>query len=59
MAGTQPESNVVSGRSDELDLSFDFDLDIDAAEYARIMRRIGTGGEDGTVTSVSAFNSSI
>lgn len=59
MAGTQPESNVVSDRSDDLGLSFEFDVDIDAADYARIMRRIGTGGDDETVTSVSAFNSSI
>ena len=59
MAGTQPESNVVSDRSDELDLSFDVDLNIDAAEYSRIMRRIFVDGDDEAVTSVSAFNSSI
>jgi hypothetical protein len=56
MAGTQPESNVVSDRSDDLDLSFDVDSNIDAVEYSRIMQRIGV---DGAVTSVSAFNSSI
>jgi hypothetical protein len=59
MAGTQPESNVVSDRSDDLDLSFDVDLNIDAVEYSRIMRRIFVNGDDGAVTSVSAFNSSI
>ncbi len=59
MAGTQPESSDVSDRSDDLGLSFDFDQNIDAEEYARIMRRIGVDGDDGAVTSVSAFNSSI
>jgi hypothetical protein len=59
MAGTQPESNVVYDRSEDLDLSFDVDLHIDAVEYSRIMQRIGVDGDDGTVTSVSAFNSSI
>jgi hypothetical protein len=44
--------------SDELDLSFDFDLNINAEEYSRIMRRIGIDGDE-TVTRVSAFNSSI
>lgn len=39
------------------DLPLDFGISIDAAEYAKIMRRIGTG--DGTGTAVSAFNSSI
>ena len=32
MAVTQPESNVVSDRSEDLDLSFDVDLHIDAVE---------------------------
>ena len=59
MAGAQPESNVVSDRSEDLDLSFDVDLNIDAMEYSRIMQRIGVDGDDGAVTSVSAFNSSI
>jgi hypothetical protein len=61
MAGTQPESNVVSDRSDDLDLSFDVDLNIDAVEYSRIMQRISVDGDgdDRAVTSVSAFNSSI
>lgn len=40
------------------DLSFDFDLNIDAEEYNRIMARIGIDGDE-TVTRVSAFNSSI
>ena len=39
------------------DLAFDFDLSVDAAEYSRIMRRIGR--KDGEVVRVSAFNSSI
>jgi hypothetical protein len=49
---------VVTDESDDLDLSFDFDLNIDRAEYSRIMRRIDIDG-DATVTRVSAFNSSI
>jgi hypothetical protein len=44
--------------SDDLDLSFDFDMNIDAVEYSRIMHRIGIDGDE-TVTRVSAFNSSI
>ena len=44
--------------SDELDLSFDFNMNIDAVEYSRIMHRIGIDGDE-TVTRVSAFNSSI
>jgi hypothetical protein len=59
MAGAQPESNVVSDGSDDFDLSFDVGLHIDAVEYSRIMQRIGVDGDDGTATSVSAFNSSI
>jgi hypothetical protein len=49
---------VDTGESDDLDLSFDFDLNIDAVEYSRIMHRIGIDGDE-TVTRVSAFNSSI
>lgn len=49
---------VDTDESDDLDLSFDFDLNIDAVEYSRIMRRIGIDGDE-TVTRVSAFNSSI
>jgi hypothetical protein len=49
---------VVTDESDDLDLSFDFDLNIDTVEYSRIMRRIGIDGDE-TVTRVSAFNSSI
>jgi hypothetical protein len=42
----------------QVDLPLGADVDIDDAEYARIMRRIGNGdGEPGT--EVSAFNSSI
>jgi hypothetical protein len=44
--------------SGDLDLAFDFDLNIDAVEYSRIMHRIGIDGDE-TVTRVSAFNSSI
>jgi FXSXX-COOH protein len=40
------------------DLPLDAEIDIGDAEYARIMRRI-VGGDDGTGTGVSAFNSSI
>lgn len=49
---------VDTDESDVLDLSFDFDLNIDAVEYSRIMHRIGIDGDE-TVTRVSAFNSSI
>ena len=56
MAGAQPESSVVSDRSDDLGLSFDFDQNIDAEEYARIMRRIDRCDE---TPQVAAFNSSI
>jgi hypothetical protein len=52
MAATTAEAIAAS------DMSFDFDLDIDAEEYSRIMRRIGIDGDE-TVTQVSAFNSSI
>ncbi len=58
MAGTQAEARIAPDMSDDLHLSFDFDLDIDAVEYSRIMRRIGIDGDE-TVTQVSAFNSSI
>jgi len=51
-------STAKSDLSDDLDLAFDFDLNIDATEYSRIMRRIGIDGDE-TVTQVSAFNSSI
>lgn len=45
-------------RVDQDDLPLDAEVDIDDAEYARIMRRIDNGnGEPGT--EVSAFNSSI
>jgi hypothetical protein len=54
MAGTQPESSVVSGGSDDLGLSFDFDQNIDAEEYSRIMRRIVSYDE---TPQVAAFNS--
>jgi hypothetical protein len=39
------------------DLPLDAELAIDAAEYARIMRRIGIDGNE--APQVSAFNSSI
>jgi hypothetical protein len=42
----------------DLNLPFDFDLNIDAVEYSRIMHRIGIDGDE-TDTRVSAFNSSI
>jgi hypothetical protein len=49
---------TATDETDDLDLSFDFDLNIDTAEYSRIMRRIGIDGDE-TVMRVSAFNSSI
>jgi hypothetical protein len=49
---------VVTDQSYDRDLSFDFDMNIDSAEYSRIMDRIGIDGDE-TVTRVSAFNSSI
>jgi hypothetical protein len=56
MAATTAEAIATSDMSDEHDLAFDFDLNIDAEEYSRIMRRIDG---DEAVTQVSAFNSSI
>jgi hypothetical protein len=58
MAATTVQAIATSDMSDDRALSFDFDLDIDAVEYSRIMRRIGIDGDE-TVTQVSAFNSSI
>jgi hypothetical protein len=58
MAASTAEAIATSDKSDDLDPAFDFDLNIDAAEYSRIMRRIGIDGDE-TVTQVSAFNSSI
>jgi len=58
MAATQAEAVVASDMSDIHDLPFDFDVNIDVAEYSRIMRRIGVSGGDST-TPVSAFNSAI
>jgi hypothetical protein len=49
---------AATGRADDRDLTFDFDLDVDARDYKRIMSRIGIDGDE-TVTQVSAFNSSI
>jgi hypothetical protein len=51
-------TQTATDKSDDLDLLFDFDLNIDAVELSRIMRRIGTEG-DQAGTRVSAFNSSI
>jgi FXSXX-COOH protein len=48
---------LISDMSDIHDLPLDAQLNIDDAEYAHIVRRIGIDGEPGT--SVSAFNSSI
>jgi hypothetical protein len=58
MAATTVQAIATSDIPDDRALSFDFDLDIDAVEYSRIMRRIGIDGDE-TVTQVSAFNSSI
>jgi hypothetical protein len=55
---TTTEAIATSDVSDYFDLSFDFDMNIDAVEYSRIMHRIGIDGDE-TVTRVSAFNSSI
>jgi hypothetical protein len=49
---------TVTVDTDESDVAFDFDMNIDAVEYSRIMHRIGIDGDE-TVTRVSAFNSSI
>jgi len=58
MAATQAEALVTSDMSDIHDLPFDFDVNIDAVEFSRIMRRISV--QDGDAgTPVSAFNSSI
>jgi hypothetical protein len=58
MAAARPEEPDTYDTSELLDLSFDFDLQIDAVEYSRIMRRCDIVG-DSTVTRVNAFNSSI
>jgi hypothetical protein len=58
MAATTAEAIAESDLSDVHDLAFDLDLNIDARDYSRIMRRIGIDGDE-TVTQVSAFNSSI
>jgi hypothetical protein len=58
MAATTAEAIAASGLADDLDLAFDFDLNIDARDYSRIMHRIGIDGDE-TVTQISAFNSSI
>jgi hypothetical protein len=57
MAAMQAEAIVSSDKSDIHDLPFDFAVNIDEVEYSQIMRRIGI--DDGSVTPVSAFNSSI
>jgi FXSXX-COOH protein len=57
MATLQMEG-VTSGTSDLHDLALDVEVNIDDAEYARIMRRI-TIADGGSDTDVSAFNSSI
>jgi FXSXX-COOH protein len=49
---------VTSVTSDMHDLPLDVEVNIDDAEYSRIMRRI-TIADGGTDTDVSAFNSSI
>jgi hypothetical protein len=52
------DADITGDVSDISDLPFDTEVNIDDAEYAHIMRRIGVvEGEPGT--SVSAFNSSI
>ncbi|MGD0702420.1 MAG: hypothetical protein ABSA02_21380 [Trebonia sp.] len=58
MAASTAEAIATSDMTDDYDLAFDFDLNIDAVEYSRIMRRIGIDGDE-TVTQISAFNSSI
>jgi hypothetical protein len=57
MAATQAEMIVTSDMSDIHDLPFDFEVNIDAVEFKRVMRRISVEGDAGT--PVSAFNSSI
>jgi hypothetical protein len=58
MATTAAGAIATSEMSDDHDLAFDFDLDIDAAEYSRIMRRIGVDGDE-TVAPISVFYPSI
>lgn len=58
MAAISAETIADSDFADDLHLMLDFGMNIDAAEYARIMRRIGVEGDE-TVTQVSAFNSAI
>jgi hypothetical protein len=59
MAATRTEALATYDTSgDDCGLSFDYDLQIDEVEHARIMHRIGVDADE-TVTQVSAFNSSI
>jgi hypothetical protein len=57
MTPARPEESNTSDKSDDPGLSFDFDVQIDAEEYSRIMRHTFEG--DGTATPICAFNSSI
>jgi hypothetical protein len=57
MTPVQPEDSNTCDKSDDQDLSFDFDVQIDSEKYSRIMRH--TFGGDGTATPIYAFNSSI
>jgi hypothetical protein len=58
MAAAGAEEPRTSDTPDDLDLSFDSILEIDAWEYPWIMGRFMPDG-DGGVTPISAFNSSI
>jgi len=57
MTPARPEESNTSDKSDDPDLWFDFDVQIDAEEYSRIMRHTSAG--DGTAMPICAFNSSI
>ena len=59
MADSQADSVITSVISDKHDLPLDFDVLIDATEHQRIMRLVASAEDDGSVTTLSAFNSSI
>jgi hypothetical protein len=58
MAPATAEAIATSDLADDRALSFDFDLNIDAVELTRIMRRIGTESNE-SVIQLSAFDSPI
>jgi hypothetical protein len=56
MLTARAEASLISEVPDIQDVPFGADVNIDAEEHARIMRRIGQDGQSGTS---AGFNSSI